>query len=322
LLSQFKEIYQVMKVVALAGGVGGAKLIDGLASYLSPSDLSIIVNTGDDFNLLGLRICPDLDTICYTLAGMENSVTGWGRSNESWNALTNLTILGGPDWFKLGDKDLGTHLERSQRLQNGQSLSQITHDFCKAWGVNYSILPMSDQVVSTIITTQEFGDLSFQDYFVKKHCEPTICKIHFSGIDSAFPAPGILDALELSDVIIVCPSNPWVSINPILSVSGIYEILRQKPVVAVSPIIAGQALKGPAAKMYSDLGIQPSALSVAFHYKGFINSLVIDNSDSELSENISALGVTPFITNTIMQSAADRDRLARDVLNYIERFIQ
>jgi LPPG:FO 2-phospho-L-lactate transferase len=310
-----------MKVVALAGGVGGAKLVDGLARSLSPGDLSIIVNTGDDFDFLGLRICPDLDTVCYTLAGLANIETGWGRADESWNFLANLAKLGGPAWFKLGDKDLGTHFERTRRLHIGQSLSQITRDFCKRWNVNNPVFPMSDNIVSTIISTQEFGDLSFQDYFVRKHCEPKICNIRFDGADAALPTPGLISAINQSDVVIICPSNPWVSINPILAIQGIFSCLKQKLVIAVSPIIAGRAIKGPAAKMYSDLGIQPSALAVADQYKGIINALVIDDLDSQFSIDIKALNITPLITNTIMKSSIDRYRLAQDVLNFIERHL-
>jgi LPPG:FO 2-phospho-L-lactate transferase len=310
-----------MKIVAFAGGVGGAKLIDGLARTLSPLDLTIIVNTGDDFDHLGMRICPDLDTICYTLAGLANPDTGWGRENESWNVLTGLKILGGPDWFLIGDKDLATHLERTRRLKEGQPLSQIFQDFCKSWNIKHKVLPMSDQPVSTIISTHEFGDLSFQDYFVRKKCEPSIKGIRFEGIKAALPAPGLIESIEQADVIVICPSNPWVSIDPILNIAGILPSLIQKPSIAISPIINGKAIKGPAAKMYSEFGIQPSALAVAKHYEKLIKAIVIDNHDLTLADDITRLGIVPFMTNIIMKSTADRLQVTQDVLNYIERIL-
>ncbi|HBG74575.1 MAG: 2-phospho-L-lactate transferase [Chloroflexi bacterium GWB2_49_20] len=310
-----------MKIVALAGGVGGAKLIDGFAKNLSPLDLTIIVNTGDDFNHLGMRICPDLDTICYTLAGMANPDTGWGRENECWTVLAGIKQLGGPDWFRIGDKDLATHLERSRRLMVGQPLSRIIQDFCKSWNINQKVLPMSDQKVSTIITTLEYGEISFQDYFVRNKCAPTVKRIHFEGIKDATPTPGLIDAIEQADAIVICPSNPWVSIDPILSISGIRTSIIKKPTIAVSPIINGKAIKGPAAKMYSELGIQPSALAVANHYKTIISAIVIDNQDSALSEAISHLGIIPFECNILMKLTEDRVQVSQDVLNYIERIL-
>src|SRR5215208_6909627 len=236
-----------LKIVALAGGVGGAKFAHGLAQILPPEDLTVIVNTGDDFELYGLYICPDLDTVCYTLAGLANPETGWGRVNETWNVIENASKLGGPDWFRLGDQDLGTHLERARRLREGQTLSQITKDFCKAWRVQQAILPMSDQSVRTIVET-EAGDLAFQEYFVHRHCEPRVRGFRFEGVEAAEPAPGAREAIKSADAVIICPSNPWVSIDPILQVIKRIE----KPVVAISPIINGQAVKGPAAKMYGE----------------------------------------------------------------------
>jgi LPPG:FO 2-phospho-L-lactate transferase len=229
-----------MKIVALAGGVGGAKLADGLAHALAPEDLTIIVNTGDDFEYLGLSICPDLDTVCYTLAGLANPETGWGRKDDTFLALENVRRLGGPAWFNIGDRDLGTHLERTRRLREGQCLSEITRSFCKAWSVPQTILPMSDQAVRTIVNTDEYGELAFQEYFVHLRCEPKVKGFRFNGIDQAQPAPGVIEAVNPADAIILCPSNPWVSIDPILAVPGIRDSLKGKPVIAVSPSSAAR----------------------------------------------------------------------------------
>jgi len=305
-----------MKVVALAGGVGGAKLAHGLAQVLPPEDLAVIVNTGDDFEHLGLYICPDLDTVCYTLAGLANPETGWGRANETWNAMAGIEKLGGPTWFRLGDQDLATHIQRTERLKEGQCLSRITRDFCKAWGIQHAVLPMSDQSVRTIVESDE-GDLPFQEYFVRRRCEPRVKGFRFDGVDVAQPALGAAEALQQADAIIICPSNPWVSIGPILSVPGIRPALEGKRLVAISPIIAGKAIKGPAAKMYAELGIQPSALAVAGHYRGLATDFVLDRVDAQLEHDIQSLGIRTFVTGTLMKSPADRRRLAEDVLNFI-----
>ncbi|HNO85721.1 MAG TPA: 2-phospho-L-lactate transferase, partial [Anaerolineales bacterium] len=247
-----------MKITALAGGVGGAKLAHGLAQILPSQDLTIIVNTGDDFEHLGLSICPDLDTVCYTLAGLANPETGWGRVNETWNTIANIEKLGGPNWFRLGDQDIATHLERTRRLKGGETLSQITKDFCKAWGIQPTILPMTDAPVRTIVDSDE-GELAFQEYFVHRQCGPKVKGFQFDGVEAAEPAFGVREAVESADAIIICPSNPWVSVDPILRVIP----LPKKKIVAVSPIIGGKTVKGPAAKMYAELGIEPSALAVA-----------------------------------------------------------
>jgi LPPG:FO 2-phospho-L-lactate transferase len=304
-----------MKIVALAGGVGGAKLADGLAQLLLPESLTIIVNTGDDFEHLGLYISPDLDTVCYTLAGLANSETGWGRREETFHVLENLQKLGGPDWFRLGDRDLATHIERTRRMQEGQPLNQITRAFCRIWGIDYSILPMSDQPVCTMVETTEGGELAFQEYFVHRKCEPKVKGFRFAGIENARPAPGVLEAIEQADAVVICPSNPWVSIDPILSIAGLRSVLAAKPVVAVSPIIGGQAVKGPAAKMYLELGILPSALAVALHYGEILSGFVLDKVDTNLSQNIT---IPTWITNTLMKNKDDRRRLAQDVLNLIQ----
>jgi LPPG:FO 2-phospho-L-lactate transferase len=304
-----------MKVVALAGGVGGAKLAHGLAQVLSPEDLTVIVNTGDDFEHYGLYISPDLDTVCYTLAGLANPETGWGRVDETWNAIENANRLGGPDWFNLGDQDLGTHLERTRRLKNSQTLSQITREFCKIWEIGSMILPMSDQPVRTIVNTNE-GELPFQEYFVHRECEPKVKGFRFEGVETAEATPGSLEAIEAADAVIICPSNPWVSIDPVLAVTGIRSALVAKKVVAVSPIIGGKTVKGPAAKMYAELGIQPSALAVAQHYRGLLSGFVLDKVDAELADLIE---IPTLTTDTLMNSLTKRAKLARDMLHLIRR---
>jgi LPPG:FO 2-phospho-L-lactate transferase len=307
-----------MKIVALAGGVGGAKLAHGLAQILPPEDLTIIVNTGDDFEHYGLYICPDLDTVCYTLAGLANPETGWGRTKESWNVIENASKLGGPDWFRLGDQDLGTHLERTRRLKVGDTLSQITRDFCKAWGVEPTVLPMSDQPVRTIVKTEE-GDLVFQEYFVHRRCEPKVKGFRFEGTDKARPVSGACEAIHSADAVIICPSNPWVSIDPIFAVgkSDWQSDLQKKKVVAISPIIGGETVKGPAAKMYKELGIAPSAFAVANHYRGLATGFVLDNLDAQLNETVRGLNMQILVTNTLMKSHDNRRQLANEVLNFI-----
>ncbi|RPI34295.1 MAG: 2-phospho-L-lactate transferase [Chloroflexota bacterium] len=309
-----------MKVVALAGGVGGAKLADGLAQALPPGDLTIIVNTGDDFAHFGLKICPDLDTVCYTLAGLANPAAGWGRSGETWNALESIKTLGGPSWFNLGDQDLGTHLERTRRLNQGHSLSEVTVDFCRAWGIAVQVLPMSDDPVPTWVESDE-GKLPFQEYFVRRQCQPRVRGFVFEGVEKASPAPGALEALHEAGLVVFCPSNPWVSIDPILSIPGVREAVRSRPAIAVSPIIGGQTVKGPAAKMYAELGIQPSALAVAQHYGashagGLLTSFTLDRIDAGQAGLVASLGMQPFVAETLMKTPADRLSLAQTVLDF------
>ena len=308
-----------MKIVALAGGVGGAKLAHGLALILPPEDLTVVVNTGDDFEHLGLHICPDLDTVCYTLAGLANPETGWGRLHETWHAIESVERLGGPGWFQLGDRDLGTHLERTRRLQQGQALSGITREFCSAWGIQHTILPMSDQPVATIVETVDQGELPFQEYFVHRHCEPKVKGFRFHGIESALPAPGVVEAIQQAEAVVFCPSNPWVSLDPILAVAGLQSQLESKKVVAISPILGGQTVKGPAAKMYAELGLQPSALAVAEHYRDVLSGFVMDKIDAGLEDDVQNLGLRTLVTQTLMNSLTIRQHLAQDVLNFIGR---
>ena len=296
------------RIVALAGGVGGAKLAHGLAQILPPEDLTVIVNTGDDFEHLGMYICPDLDTVCYTLAGLANPETGWGRVNETWNAIANIEKLGGPNWFRLGDQDIATHLERTRRMKAGQSLTQITKDFCAAWGIKHTVLPMTDSPVRTMVDTDE-GELAFQEYFVHRHCEPRVKGFRFDGVQVAEPAVGAREAIDSAEAIIICPSNPWVSVDPILRVIRTID----KPVIAVSPIIGGQTVKGPAAKMYRELGREPSALAVANHYRTLLSGYVLDTVDSVFSDKIKT---KTLVTNTLMNTFDDRALLAANVLHF------
>lgn len=312
-----------MKIAALAGGVGGAKLAHGLAQILPPEDLAVIVNTGDDFVHYGLNVSPDLDTVCYTLAGLANLQTGWGRAGETWQVLEGLVELGGEAWFRLGDKDLATHLERTRRLQAGEKLSQITASFCERWGIGAKVLPMTDDQASTWVRTVEMGDLPFQEYFVKYGCQPKVAGFIFKGIESAVPAPEVMSAIEEADAVVICPSNPWVSIGPILALPGIKKAIEEKPVsVAVSPIIGGKALKGPAAKMFAELGIEPSSLAVAAQYRSWLKGIILDRQDESEARTIQWMGVQPYVADTIMVTPSDRILLAEKVLGFCQKMIE
>ncbi len=307
-----------MKIVALAGGVGGAKLVYGLAKSIPHQNLTVIVNTGDDFEFLGLTICPDLDTICYTLAGVANPETGWGRADETWQAWESLGELGAPTWFRLGDRDLATHIERTRRLNKGQPLHHITRDFCMAWGVGPTVLPMSDAAVPTQVET-ETGMVPFQEYFVREKYQPAVKGFHFQGAENAPPAPGVEASLRKADLVVVCPSNPWVSVDPILAISPLRARLEEKPVLAVSPIIGGKAVKGPAAKMFREMGMEPSATAVARHYGSILSGFVVDERDRDEVEEIRSSLPDPIsvlVTDTWMKTEEDRVRVAKDVLGF------
>ncbi|MDX1437676.1 MAG: 2-phospho-L-lactate transferase [Anaerolineales bacterium] len=304
-----------LRIVALAGGVGGAKLADGLARILDPVSLTIVVNTGDDFWHLGLRISPDLDTVCYTLAGIASPKTGWGQAGDSWAAIEAVAALGGPDWFRLGDKDLGTSLERTRLLSEGKTLSEITRRFCSTWEVLPAVLPMSDDECPTIVVTDQ-GELEFQDYFVRLRCEPRVSGFRLDRAQAASPASGIIAAIDAADLVIICPSNPWVSVDPILAVPGVRQAVARRTVVAVSPIIGGQAVKGPAAKMYRELGIEPSPLSVASHYRSLLDGMVMDRVDGRLQPAVADLGLAVLVTDTLMKSLKDRTQLSQDTLEF------
>ena len=310
-----------MKVVALAGGVGGAKLVHGLAMVLPPDDLSIIVNTGDDFEYLGLNISPDLDTVCYTLGNLANSKTGWGRMDESWVTFNDIAALKGPDWFRLGDKDLATHLVRTAHLNEGRKLSEVTKRFCEIWGVEHPVYPMSDDPVRTMVHTSDGEVLGFQEYFVHQFCQPIVHHFEFREIEKARPLPQVIDAINTCDIVIIAPSNPWVSIDPILGIPGYRDAISQKPVIAVSPLISGKAIKGPAAKMYQELGIKPCASAVAKHYQDLLTGFIVDNLDRVELEKIERWRIIALVTDILMKNNKDRLRLAREVLNFSESIL-
>ncbi len=304
------------RVVALAGGVGGAKLAYGLYRALGER-LAVVVNTGDDFEHWGLTICPDLDTVMYNLAELNNPELGWGLADETHRALAMMARYGGETWFRLGDGDLATHLLRSAWLQGGFSLTRVTFKLKTALGITADLLPMSDQPVRTLVHTDE-GVLPFQRYFVQRRCEPRLLGLEFAGMQAAQPSPQVLAALDRADAVVLCPSNPYLSLDPILLLPGLAERLRAfpGPVVAVSPIVGGQAIKGPAAKIMPELGVEPSALAVAQHIAGRIrlDGFVLDAVDAHLADAVAALGITPLVTDTIMRDAASKERLAREVL--------
>lgn len=311
-----------MNVTVLAGGVGGAKLAHGFALCQPEIRLTVIVNTGDDFDHFGLRICPDLDTVCYTLAGLANPQTGWGRKEDTFEVLQCIAELGGPTWFQLGDKDLATHLERTRRLKEGQPLSEVVRSFCERWEIEVQVLPMSNDPVRTMVHTQEYGWIGFQDYFVRYGCQPTVKDFAFEGCERASPAPGVIEALEASDLIVIAPSNPWVSIQPILSLRGVSSTIHSKKAIAVSPIIQGRTIKGPAAKMYRELGIEPSALAVAQHYHPFLWGFVMDELDRGLESSLRSSGIMVLITQTIMHDERERLALAKKILTFSKEICQ
>ncbi|SNS26801.1 LPPG:FO 2-phospho-L-lactate transferase [Sphingomonas laterariae] len=306
-------------ILALAGGVGGAKLAAGLSAVLPPEQLAIVVNTGDDFEHLGLRISPDIDTVTYTLAGIANRELGWGIAGESWAFMDQLAKLGGESWFRLGDRDLATHVERTRRLAAGESLTTITAALAGAHGIAHRIVPMADDPAPTIVHSDE-GALAFQDYFVRRQCAPKLTGLALAPHvrpSTAFAA--LIDDPALEGVI-VCPSNPYLSIDPILALDGVRERLKARgvPIIAVSPIIAGKAVKGPAAKIMAELGVPVSSAGIADHYRGWIDGLVIDESDRAAVDEIRDMRL--LVTPTLMRDDADRHALAEAVIGWVQQW--
>lgn len=305
------------RIVVLTGGVGGAKLVLGLTRIHPANQITAIVNTGDDFRHLGLSVSPDIDTLLYTLSGKANAEQGWGREGESWTFMSSLQSLGGEDWFQLGDGDLALHVLRSHLLAGGQSLSAVTAGFAAAWGLDLSILPMTHDSVATHLMTDE-GDLPFQHYFVARRCAPIVRSIRFDGAEGATAAPGVIEAIMDPETIaiFIAPSNPWLSIDPILAIPGICEALASAhaPVVAVSPIVGGQAVKGPTAKLMGELGLSVTNANIAAHYSGIIDGLLVDERD-----DASGLDIAYCATDTLMKTLEDRERVGRAVMAFAER---
>ena len=308
------------KILALSGGVGGAKLCRGLDQITDKDELVIIANTGDDFLYLGFYISPDIDTLIYTLAGENNIETGWGRTDETWKAHNVMRELGADNWFKLGDKDLEMHVYRSKEIQNGTSLTEITQKVSKIWNINSKILPMSNNSVKTIIES-DIGTLSFQEYFVKKKCMPKVESITFKN-KKAKISQTVLDEMNDKNLtaIVFAPSNPYLSIDPILSLSEIKTFLHASstPVIAVSPVVDGQAIKGPTTKIMTELGLDPSAVTIAKHYDGLIDGLILDVLDQSLVSQVEDMGIRTKVMNTVMHNDQDKIQLAQGVLDFAQ----
>ena len=306
-------------VLAISGGVGGAKLVLGLYRVLAPAELTIIANTADDFEHLGLSISPDLDTLMYTLAGISNPETGWGRAGETWTFMQALEQLGGESWFRLGDADLATHIERTEGLKAGRRLSEITDTLCRRLCVDARLLPMTDDPVRTMVRTSE-GLIPFQQYFVKLGCEPVVRGFEFEGIEAAQPNPELFELVRDRRLraLIICPSNPFISIDPVLALPGVRAALKScaAPVVAVSPIIGGRAVKGPIAKMMNEMGISPSSAEVAAYYGSLLGGFVADVQDEDA---VRELPLPVHTTRTLMRNLTDRERLAREVLSFADQ---
>jgi len=300
-------------VVILSGGVGGAKLVLGMSQIVTHEQLTVIANTGDDFEHLGLSISPDLDTLMYTLGGLVNPETGWGCRDESWNFMGALEKLGAPTWFRLGDRDLATHIERSRRLTAGKTLTETTAELCTRLGVHARILPMSNDVVRTKIITPNDA-IDFQHYFVREQAKPAITGLEYRGADDAQAAPGVIEALQAPGLaaIIIAPSNPWLSVNPILAIDAIRAAIIESPapVIAVSPIVDGAAIKGPTAKIMRELGLDASALAIAQHYRELLDAFILDRTDQQMTARIEALGLRVVSIDTIMKCLDDKTRVA------------
>ena len=313
----YPTLERTPKTLALAGGVGGAKLAAGLQAALPTGNLTVVVNTADDFELWGLHISPDLDTMMYTLAGVANPEAGWGVRGETFNALEMLGRYGEDTWFMLGDRDLATHLLRTVRLHRGESLTEVTADLSFRLGVESTVLPMCDEPVSTLVHTPD-GTLEFQDYFVRRRQKDEVLGVELRGVEESRVSAAVSEALAEAEIVVFCPSNPVVSIGPILSVPGMTEALSASaaPKVAVSPIVGGRALKGPADKMMASLGHEVSATGVASLYEGLVDAMVVDHADEMERARIEELGVRVLVTDAVMHDEDDRERLAREILEF------
>jgi LPPG:FO 2-phospho-L-lactate transferase len=304
-------------ITALAGGVGAARMLSGLRAEVPAGQITAVVNTGDDMVLHGLHISPDLDTVMYTLAGAINPETGWGLAGETWQVMESLGRLGGVTWFNLGDKDLATHCYRTQRLAEGASLTEVTAELYASFGVDVRALPVTDHALRTRLQLLDGPEVAFQEYFVHRRHDVAVSAVRFEGADGARPAPGVLEALTGAETVVVCPSNPVVSIGPLLAVPGVLEALvaRRRDIVGVSPIIAGAALKGPADRLLAELGFEPSVVGVARWYAPWVGTLVIDRADADLAGAVEAEGVRCVVTDTVMATPERSAALARTVLD-------
>jgi LPPG:FO 2-phospho-L-lactate transferase len=303
--------------VALAGGVGAARMLQGVVAVVDPDEVTAVVNTGDDTTLHGLHISPDLDTVTYTLAGAIDPERGWGLAGETWAAMDALDRYRGATWFRLGDRDLATHMFRTQRLRDGATLTAVTAEIAAAWGVRVRLLPMSDDRVETRVTVAGEGEIGFQEYFVGRQHSVAVTGVRFAGSDAAAPAPGVLDALAGATRVLICPSNPIVSIGPLLAVPGLREAVerRRDDAVAVSPIVAGAAIKGPADRMLRELGHDPSVVGVARLYAPLAATLIIDTADAALADEVEAAGMRCVVTNTVMRTPDDAAALAKTAVS-------
>lgn len=309
--------YETLKVVVLAGGVGGAKMVNGLAQILAPPNLFIIANTGDDFEHLGLCISPDLDTIMYTLAGVHNPETGWGRAGETWQTIEAVGQLNGPTWFRLGDKDLANHLLRTGWLRQGYPLSWVTAQLCRRFGVQQTLMPMTDSPVRTIVHTNQ-GRLEFQDYFVRQRCQPRVLKLEYQGAEGVEINRDISSAIRLADLIVLAPSNPLLSLDPILALPGLARLIRAAaaPKIGVAPLIGNAAVKGPAAKIMQELGLEVSPFGVARHLQPVLTGFVLDAVDQLHQTRIEGLSLRTYMTDVLMKSPPDQARLAGEVVAF------
>ena len=304
------------KVLALAGGVGGAKLALGLRDILDEESLAIVVNTGDDEEFFGLHVSPDLDTVMYTLGGIANPDTGWGISGETFRSLNRLRQYGVDTWFNLGDLDMATHIRRTQLLGQGNTLSEVTNSLCSSLGITHSIFPMTDDTLKTVVIT-EISEMSFQEYFVKNRCDPRVISLRFDSPSECSPSPGFVTALNESDLLVFCPSNPFLSVDPILAVTGVRKKIEnfRGARIAVSPIVGGEAIKGPAGKILRELGHEVSCVGVAKRYIDLCDVFIIDNVDADLASTIEKLGMRVVVTNTIMNNDQEKRTLAREILS-------
>jgi LPPG:FO 2-phospho-L-lactate transferase len=311
--------------VALSGGIGGAKLAFGLSQVLTDGELTVIANTGDDFEHLGLHVSPDVDTLLYTLSGVNNPDTGWGRGDETWSFMSALKEVGAPTWFQLGDKDLALNVFRTKELSRGKTLSDVVSFVAQQFGIQNRIIPMSDDPVRTMVDTTS-GTLEFQDYFVRQKCQPVVEQLRYQGSERARPSPGFQAVMESSQIeaFVICPSNPYLSIDPIFALPGVRESISDStaPVVAVSPVVAGESLKGPTGKIMSELGVPCNSVEVAWHYHGLIDGIIIDSQDAKLAAEIERANVQVVTANIVMKSAQDKSDLAKTLLSFARQLAQ